>query len=329
MDIRRRIAERQVQWDQLEARIGRSRSGRLRRPTPEGVLDLARLYRSACADLALASAYHLPTRSVAFLHQLVGRAHSAVYRGQRFRVGRWGELLLSEMPRRLLRDRCLWLAFLLFWGPFLVCLYAAYTDQAFARTVVGAEMLGQVEDMYAEPIGGQRGAGGDADMFGFYILNNTGIGIRCFAMGALAGVGSLVIELSNAIQLGTLFGHMLSTPQAGNFREFVTAHGPLELNAIVLAAAAGLRLGFAFVATDGHSRLGSMRRQAPRALEMVCLAAVMFVLAAFVEGFVSAARGPYEFKVAVAAVSTLVIVTYLGVLGLRPAPVGSVAVQPS
>ena len=79
-------------------------------------------------------------------------------------------------------------------------------------------------------------------MAGFYISHNTGIGLRLLFLGHLIfGLpGSLYELLFNAIFLGTLFGHMATTPHASNFYSFVTAHSSFELTAIVLSGAAGL-----------------------------------------------------------------------------------------
>jgi hypothetical protein len=88
-------------------------------------------------------------------------------------------------------------------------------------------------------------------MAGFYINHNTGIGLRCFAFGLFFGIGGLFAVVFNAASLGTTFGHMARVPQSENFYEFVTAHSPFEFTAIVLSAAAGMRLGFSVVQTNG------------------------------------------------------------------------------
>ena len=165
--------------------------------------------------------------------------------------------------------------------------------------------------MYSKP---PSSFGDDAQrstMTGFYVLNNAGIGLRAFAGGILGGVGSLLILGSNALTLGAIFGHMFTSPQRANFVEFVTAHGPFELTAVVLSAAAGLRLGWALLDTRGWSRLESLRRTAPEALSTAGLATVLFILAAFIEGFVSPSTLPYRTKAAVAVGTAAILVVYL------------------
>ena len=65
----------------------------------------------------------------------------------------------------------------------------------------------------------------------------------------------------NASRLGAMFGYMVHSPSATNFFHFVTAHGPFELTAVVLMAAAGMRLGFSMIDT---ARAQPGRRRVPR-----------------------------------------------------------------
>ena len=123
-------------------------------------------------------------------------------------------------------------------------------------------MMMKLEDMYSGPpeLGLADGGGMGNAMGGFYIWNNCGIGLECFAFGLLLGIGGLYETIFNAVLLGTVFGFMARSPHAANLFHFVTAHGPFELTAVVLCAAAGMRLGFSVVAAHGLTRSESLRR---------------------------------------------------------------------
>ncbi|MBV8076961.1 MAG: stage II sporulation protein M, partial [Planctomycetaceae bacterium] len=123
--------------------------------------------------------------------------------------------------------------------------------------------------------------------------------------------------LSNGLILGTVFGHMAVSPNARNFFTFVTAHGPFELTAIVFAGAAGLRLGSGLIDTRGQTRLASLRREARCALPIVGASVVLFILAAFLEGFVSASSLPYGAKAGIALACAALLVAYLALGGRR------------
>jgi uncharacterized membrane protein SpoIIM required for sporulation len=280
------------------------------------------LYREACTDLMLAEAHDLPRETVAYLHTLVARAHSAVYRSRGVHLSDFAALLLREAPTRLRNDPAFRIAIAVFVAVFLICGLLAAGQAGFAETVVGEQTLEQIDQMYSEPldqIGGDGSGRSDAIMAGFYILNNTSIGLRCFAWGIVLGLGSLLQLVFQALYLGTIFGHMLASPNAAQFYSFVTAHSAFELSAIVISGGAGLRMGWGLVETKGETRLASLKRETAGILPTVAVAAVWFFFAALIEGFVSASKLPYPGKLAVALLSSLAIIVYLG-LGRRIVP---------
>jgi uncharacterized membrane protein SpoIIM required for sporulation len=314
MRVADRLAQRESSWRELDHLLLVIDSQPLRRIRAAEVLRLGELYRSACTDLMLAEAHDLPRDTVAYLHGLVGRGHNAVYRARGFHFADWGSTLFGSLPRQLRTDPALRLALVFFWGGFLVCALLAAGQPGFAEKVIGEAFVSQMETMYAEPIDAERNDGArrnDTAMAGFYIMHNTSIGLQCFAGGLLFGLGSLYELASNGMILGTVFGHMAATPYAKNFFVFVTAHGPFELTAIVFAGAAGLRLGSGLIDTKGQTRLASLRREAVRALPIVGASVVLFVLAAFLEGFVSASRLPYAAKAGIASASAGLLLVYL------------------
>ncbi len=314
------IDKRTPRWRQLEADIVWAKANRRRKLDPQRVTEFAQRYRAVCADLALAISMRFPAGTVEYLHQLTADAHTQLYRGESFKIRTWGRMLMVDVPRRVLHDPCTWIAFALFWTLFGGAIGASMVNPTFASAIVGEETLAMVESMYAQPISSHADDDSRSFMTGFYVFNNAGIGLHCFASGLLFGVGSLMEVAYNAIVLGSIFGHMFQTPSRGNFIEFVTAHGPFELTAIALSAGAGLRLGWALIDTNGYSRAESLRRTAPRALEIAGVATILFLLAAYIEGFISPSALSYEFKAAVAIVCSLLLLGYvlgLGALGSR------------
>jgi uncharacterized membrane protein SpoIIM required for sporulation len=315
-----RLSQREASWRELDGLVDRLSQSHFRRLDPADVLRLGELYRGVCSDLMLADSYDLPRDTVAFLHALVGRAHNALYRASGFRFRDLGRLLFEAAPRKLRSDPALRIAAAVFVVSFLLCGSLAAARPGFARQVVGEEFLEQIDHMYSEPLTSPRGDGrarDDTAMAGFYIQHNTTIGLQCFAWGILLGLGSLYQLLSNGIVLGTLFGHMAVSPDAANFYTFVTAHSSFELTAIVVAASAGLRMGWGLIDTQGQTRLASLRREAANALPALGTSVVLFVLAAFVEGFISASPLPYWTKAGVALFGAVLILAYLTLGGRR------------
>jgi uncharacterized membrane protein SpoIIM required for sporulation len=310
MRVADRLAQREATWRELDLLLLKLESQRLRKAKAAEILRLGELYRAACADLMLAEAHDLPRDTIAFLHALVARAHNATYRAQGFRFADWASELFQAVPRRLRSDPTLRLSALIFYGVFLIFALLGAGRPRFAEQVVGESMLTQMEQMYDRPLS-ERQERSDAAMAGFYIQHNAGIGLKCYAWGLLLGLGTLYQLIFNGAITGAIFGHMVTTPQASNFYQFVTAHAPFELTALVFSGAAGLRLGWGLIETHGQSRLASLRREALASLPTAGAAVFLFVLAAFLEGFVSASSMPYWGKAAIATLSAALILVYL------------------
>ncbi|MCC6126055.1 MAG: stage II sporulation protein M [Pirellulales bacterium] len=317
MEVSDLLTARRENWRELELMCLRF-EGRSRRVIPAATVNrFASLYRSACADLALADSYQLPPGTIHYLHQLVARAHNQLYRSRTFNVRGWLKELFVAVPQRLFNDNCLRLAFVIFWGVFLLAYAAAYYRPGFAENTLGKEMISYLDDGFAQPVTRSSGAAGNigGGMVGFYIWNNAGIGLRCFAMGLLGGVGGLYATVVNAAMIGATFGYMAKSPNADNFYHFVTAHAPFELTAIILCAAAGMRLGFAIVETRGLTRGDSLVKTGRESVSVVCAAVIMFLMAAGIEAFLSPSEAPYEIKALTAVLTSAMLMFYFVFLG--------------
>lgn len=306
------LEQRRENWLELDRLCGQLSA---RRKNAAAVARFAFLYRAACADLALADAYQLPPNTVQYLHQLVARAHNQLYRSRQFNFATWTRILLVDVPQRLFADRCVQVAFVAFWATFLGSAWMAYYHPDWGPDVMPAVMIEQLEENFSQSIGG-RATEMDFVMAGFYIWNNTAIGLRCFVFGILI-VPGLLETLRNALVLGAAFGYMArpEMPQGANFFHFVTAHGPFELTAIVLSAGAGLRLGMGWIRTHGLTRLASLQKTATEAMPLMGVAMLLFFLAALIEGFISPSALPYPFKAGVAIASSGMLMFYFIVLG--------------
>ncbi|RMF37637.1 MAG: stage II sporulation protein M [Planctomycetota bacterium] len=318
------LEERKRRWDRLEQLLQESR--RLRRIRRGAwVMELSDLYRSVCADLALADQYRLSPETVAYLHDLVGRSHNAIYRSRRFQVHEWWRIAFHDAPQQIFRDRCVQVCAFLFFGLFTLATYVAYDATRFpeaAEWILGSEHIDQLESNF-ENLEFGRDNEVNLWMVAFYIQHNTGIGLQCFALGPLI-IPGLYATAYNATVLGASFGYMArdESPGGDQFLEFVTAHGTFELTAIALAAAAGLRIGTGWLFTRGMTRLASMQLRAREAVPVMAVSGVLFVLAALTEGLLSPSDLPYFFKALWAVFSSSLLMFYFVVLGY-PAEDGS------
>jgi len=315
------IESRQSAWQRLDNLCEEFGKRSKNKVPPEKAREFANLYRQACADLALAESNQLPPTTIDYLHQLVARAHNQLYRSKKFDRQVWYERIFVDTPKRIFNDTHVHIATLIFWGLFLISTWLAYDDTiwpGFAEQVAGAQRLEQSEEMFNQF--GDRSVTTNSLMTGFYVYNNAGIGLVCFVTMLFVPVGMVTLSF-NAMFLGTVFGYMFrpETAAAGmNFKNFVTAHGPFELTAIILSAGAGLKIGLSWLATGGLSRKDSLIKNAREALPIAMCSVSLFCMAAVIEGFVSPTTEaflPWWAKGLVATACSLTLMIYLIVLG--------------
>jgi len=314
-----------AQWQALESALDALETGRKPAegtPPTTRAADLTALYRQSCEHLALARSRAYPVHLVQRLEALTQRAHQAIYRRHDFGLARLQHLLLVAFPQAVrAHARYVLVATLVFVLPTLLAGWGAWRDPGFILTVLDAQQVSQFDDMYnaANPaVGRPRDAGTDWQMFGFYIMNNIGVAFRCFAGGLLFGIGSLFFLGYNGLLGGAVGGYLTARGHGEMFYSFVVTHAAFELTAIVLAGAAGLRLGHALVAPGRHTRLQALRVASHDAVMLVYGVVAMLVVAAGVEAFWSSARWVAPpVKYAVGAACWALVLAYLAWQG-RP-----------
>lgn len=264
--------------------------------------NLPELYRQTCNHYALARGRRYSPNLVEQLHRLVLRGHQQLYSRRGGGLWRLISFIAMEFPQALRNQIGYFsVALLLFLLPGLLLGIFCYLDQDLIYTVMSDAEASNMAEMY-RPDNAQTGRTlersdeSDFAMFGFYIYNNIGIGFRTFAMGILAGIGTVFTLIYNGVVIGAVAGYLTGLGYVSTFWPFVSGHSSLELTAIVICGASGLMLGRGVIAPGPYSRLDAVRLQAGRALPLVMGGGLMLLAAAFIEAFWSANSLPNEVK---------------------------------
>ena len=149
-------------------------------------------------------------------------------------------------------------------------LFASLEDPTFAFRIVPESQLRGLAEAYARGFDAGRQGGEGALMAGFYVNNNVGIALRCFATGIFGGIGSAFYLVQNGLAIGSILGYVASQGAGGNIAVFVVGHSSLELGAIVISGGAGLTLGWSIVAPGDKTRLASLQERARDVVVIVC-----------------------------------------------------------
>ena len=249
------------------------------------------LYRRLSQRLALARHRRYRAGLVERLNTLVIRGHAQVYRrvGQGAGLASAADMLVHRFPRALrARPGPLWLSLALFGGVAVVVYIAVVLKPELVHAVLSPLQVGQMERMYdpgSEHFLRPRDADSDVAMFAFYIRNNIGIALRTFGAGLALAIGTMYVLVYNGIVLAAVAAHLGNVGFGGTFWPFVAGHSALELGAIVVAGAAGLRMGLAIVQPGLRTRPLAMREEGRAVVPLVYGFVAMLTLAAAVEAF--------------------------------------------
>jgi uncharacterized membrane protein SpoIIM required for sporulation len=314
--------ENQPLWEEVESlMVDLQRKRKHRQLSKQQHLQFPLLYRKLCSHYALARSRGFSPALVDQLHGLVLRGHPLLYRFKGDWLWRTLQFVFSGFPRALRRQKAyFFIAMISFLLPGVMMGSACFLNDDLIYTVMGEATVAEMEQSY-DPANdrpgraAERSSDTDFMMFGFYIMNNIGIGFRTFASGILFGIGSLFFLLFNGLVIGGVAGHLSRLGYHDTFWPFVSGHGSFELTAIVICGAAGLMLGHALLAPGQQTRLQALKSRALDALPLVIGAALMLLFAAFIEAFWSSSSVTAATKYSVAAILWAVVIFYLLLVG--------------
>lgn len=312
------VEEKKERWRELLSILNTiSRKG-MKKLTVGETEVFPRLYRQTCSDLAEARMLKLSPDVLDYLNNLTGQAHHYLY----FMKPLSGRDLLvffrRDLPDTLLKNgKYVLAALIMFWVSAAGSFFASLSSPDFPAKFMSGSMLEYMEDMYREPVGTGRSGGERAGMAAFYIQHNTSIAFLCFATGIFLGLGSIYFLIYNGIFLGTVIGYLTSAGLGSHIGEFITAHSFLELNAIAIAGAAGMKLGFSILGAWRNYSGEPLRDSKNDILTLVAAAAVMLFFAALTESMISPSTLAWRWKGAIALVSAIAVLFYFIFLPLR------------
>ena len=291
MNVSRFVDERRGLWRRLEHLLARAEREGLRGLSADEVRDLARLYRSASADLLLARSAPGTDEVVTYLETVVARAYVRIHTPQPLRWSRLLDWATHRFPRAVRDARGFVLGsagvFLL---GFLVAFVLTLADaDAFDHLVPAsiASFYGdQPEDYRAERFG-DMGSGDAARFSSELMVNNIRVTLQAFALGLTLGVGTVAVLFGNGVLLGALAANFLKWGMSVAFWALILPHGVTEIFAIVLGGAGGLMLADALLRPGTLPRAQALRQRGTDALVLAGMAVPLLIFAGVVEAYLT------------------------------------------
>ncbi len=279
------------------------------------------LYRQICNQYALALSREYSPALVDYLHSLALNGHKYIYKYHSSMFFCAIEFISAGFPETLRKNSIYFVISLtLFLLPALLTGYSCFQRHELIYSILNDGKVAEIEYMYDpsnRKAGRMESRSSDTNivMFGFYIKNNISIGLRTFATGIFAGIGTFLFLLYNGVLLGGVAGYITGLGLIDIFWPFVSGHGAFELTAIVISGASGFILAHAVIAPGRRKRVQALKHAAVDALKLIIGAGIMFLIAAFIEAFWSSGSASPGVKYIVAAVLWSAVILYFSLAG--------------
>lgn len=151
--------------------------------------------------------------------------------------------------------------------------------------------------------------------------NNAWIAAQCVGLG-ITGVWPAFVLVQNAVGVGATGGMMAAYDELDVFLQLIAPHGLLELTAVFVAGAAGLKLFWTAVSPGPRPRTVALAQEG-RALVTVAIGlAGALAVSGLIEGYVTGSTLPWWLKIAIGAIALAGFWVYVVVLGRRATAAG-------
>lgn len=278
-------------WDRLEDLLNRIEKGRAGTLSDEDLFELPVLYRATLSSLSVARETSLDADLVGYLESLSTRAYFLLYGVHSPLWRRLVTFLSDELPAAV---RGLWRETLVSLAVTIVGAVAAYAmvrnDPSWYYAFVSSDMAGGrdpsapvelLKDSLHHTSDSNRGLGA----FSAYLfVNNAGVALFSFALGFMFAVPTVLLLTYNGLMLGAMFAVFVPKGLGWEFAAWLSIHGTTELFAIVLAGAAGMRIGMATAFPGRQARLASAVAAGRNAGFVMLGVVTMLVIAGVLEG---------------------------------------------
>ncbi|WP_422084075.1 stage II sporulation protein M [Ulvibacterium sp.] len=250
---------------------------------------LSDLYIEITDHLSYAKTFYRGSNTEFYLNSLASQAHQKIYRTKKEPKNRIVEFWKTEFPKMFYyHHRELLIAFLVFSFFVVVGAFSSANEGDFVRSILGDGYVNMTLENIekGDPMAVYKEMG-EFNMFLGITLNNIRVALLAFAYGIFLGVGTLIIMLQNGIMLGSFQYFFYDKGLLWESARTIWIHGTIEISVIIIAGCAGLVLANGMLFPGTYTRLESFKRGVRNGLKIMISTVPFFIIAGFLEGFVT------------------------------------------
>jgi uncharacterized membrane protein SpoIIM required for sporulation len=308
VDLDAYIATHVGQWRRLEELVGRRR---LSGAESDELLDL---YQRVSTHLSVVRSASPDPSLVSYLSALLARARHTATGSRTTTLRDVGRFFTQTFPAALYGTRRWWLATMI--GSIVLAVvvgaWAVQHPEVFTQQMTRAEIDAYVntdfEHYYSEYP--------HHEFATLVWTNNAWVAAQCIALGVL-GLPVLFVLAQNVISVGIAGALMVSHDRGSLFFGLILPHGLLELTAIFVAAAVGLRLFWSWIEPGARTRLDALAAEGRTAAGIALGLVVVLFVSGGIEGFVTPSGLPTWARIVIGVVAEALFFAYVYVVGAR------------
>lgn len=283
--------EREGDWKRLEGLLELLEAGKRDQLSDDDVIALPLLYTATLSSLSMARSISLDRNLVDYLESLSTRGYFFVY-GARTTLGeRIAGFFLRDWPAAV---RALWRESLISAGlgvlGALVAFQVTLRNPAYFYVFVDRALAGgrgprASTAELTRTIFEHQGDKALGFFSSFLFTHNAQIALLAFALGFACCLPTAFLMFYNGLMAGAFLAIFYSHGLGAPFGGWMLIHGVTELFAIILAGAAGFRIGWALAFPGNKSRLAAASDAGRLAATVMAGVVLMLAVAGLLEGY--------------------------------------------
>ncbi len=153
--------------------------------------------------------------------------------------------------------------------------------------------------------------------------NNALVAAAAISFGAVFGIPTAYVLVSNAANVGVDGGYLATCGKTGEFFTLILPHGMLELTAVFIAGATGLRMGWKIIDPGPRRRAEALAQEGRAAAAIAVGLVLVLAVSGVIEAFVTPSGLPPWARLTIGALAEIGMLTVIVRLGRRARDLGA------
>lgn len=240
-------------------------------------------------DLSFAKTFYPQSPVTKYLNGLASVFHRKIYANKKEQGNRFIRFWAYELPKTFYHShKTMVYSTLFFFVAAAIGSLSAMYDETYVRLILGDRYVNMtIENIKSgDPMAVYK-SDSSTEMFLGITINNIMVALRAFVFGIFLSVGTVYIIFYNGIMLGAFFTFLFKQGVIQTALLTVWIHGTLEISAIIIAGCAGMTLGNSILFPETYTRMHSFQQGAKQGLKIAIGLIPIFIVAGFLESFVT------------------------------------------